>query len=317
MSSLEAVRADGYYYGPEYDPQKHGSLNQYRGSHPLGDRAKKLGEGILVIRFEMPFKVWCIECGCVIDKGVRFNAEKKCIGTYFSTKILEFAFACPKCKAPVAITTDPKNAEYVCSRGVRRKVEAFDAADAETLSLPGVEEREKMHLNPMLKLEARGAGQHADQAEMEQVIEDLIDLSESRSADDYAANAALRERFRLRRAREEKLAKEIRAVGAVKAAALQMKHGEVDDLLAAKQIRFRARKTPLDRLVKKTAMKMTSIFDKRNVVPNKFTSAALQDKALEAGLKLGPALTRTACRKPKATINTHRDSGRRVTGSGA
>ncbi len=50
---------------------------QFNGQHPLRDRAKKLGEGILIIRFEMPFNVWCGKCNHLIGKGVRFNAEKK------------------------------------------------------------------------------------------------------------------------------------------------------------------------------------------------------------------------------------------------
>jgi hypothetical protein len=35
----------------------------------------------------MPFKVWCEGCGLLIATGVRFNAEKKQIGNYFSTKV--------------------------------------------------------------------------------------------------------------------------------------------------------------------------------------------------------------------------------------
>ena len=33
-----------------------------------------------MIRFEMPFNVWCGKCNHLIGKGVRFNAEKKAIG---------------------------------------------------------------------------------------------------------------------------------------------------------------------------------------------------------------------------------------------
>ncbi|PFH34332.1 nuclear protein-like family protein [Besnoitia besnoiti] len=297
MSSLEAVRADGYYYGPDYDPRQHGSLNQYRGSHPLGDRAKKLDVGILVIRFEMPFKVWCTACSHVIDKGVRFNAEKKCVGTYFSTKILEFAFACPRCKEEITITTDPKNAEYRCTKGVRRKVETFSCEDAETIELPGIDEREKMNLDPMFRLDVKKAHTRTDQAEMETVIEDLIDFSDSRSADDYAANLALRERLRFRRLADENQAAAERALGPARAAAACAVGGEAEDALAAKSVRFRQRKTQMDRLVKKTAMKMTSIFDRKNVVPNKFSSASLQGKAVEAGFTLGPTITRISSKK--------------------
>lgn len=38
-------------------------------------------------RFEMPFNIWCGGCNSMIAKGVRFNAEKKQVGNYYSTKV--------------------------------------------------------------------------------------------------------------------------------------------------------------------------------------------------------------------------------------
>jgi len=76
MSSLAAARADNFYYGPDYRPED-GSLNKARGAAPggLGKRAKKLDQGILVIRFEMPFNVWCTGCRHMIAKGARTRAR--------------------------------------------------------------------------------------------------------------------------------------------------------------------------------------------------------------------------------------------------
>ena len=76
MSTLAAARADNFYYPKGWDPSK-GSLNKYQNSHPLGKRAKKIDQGILVIRFEVPFHIRCDKCKEMIGKGVRFNAEKK------------------------------------------------------------------------------------------------------------------------------------------------------------------------------------------------------------------------------------------------
>lgn len=64
------------YYPPDYDPSK-GSLNTQLGQHVLRKRANKIGEGILVVRFELPFNAWCLTCGCHIGKGVRYNADKQ------------------------------------------------------------------------------------------------------------------------------------------------------------------------------------------------------------------------------------------------
>ena len=117
MSSLAASRADNFYYGPDFDGKKHGSLNKYRGQHPLRERARKLDQGILIIRFEMPFHIFCDGCNSVIAKGVRFNAEKKQIGTYYSSKIWSFSMRCATCSHPIEIQTDPKNTDYIVAKG--------------------------------------------------------------------------------------------------------------------------------------------------------------------------------------------------------
>ena len=62
-------KAVNRYYPPDFDPNKHGSINKYRNSHPLRERAKRLSEGILVIRFEMPYNIWCGGCGKHIGMG--------------------------------------------------------------------------------------------------------------------------------------------------------------------------------------------------------------------------------------------------------
>ena len=36
----------------------------------------------------MPYNIWCGGCHSMIAKGVRFNAEKKQVGNYYSTKVV-------------------------------------------------------------------------------------------------------------------------------------------------------------------------------------------------------------------------------------
>lgn len=94
-----------------------------RGGHHLGKRAKKLkSDGILVVRFEMPFHVTCMGCGKTIAKGVRFNAEKKKVGAYYSTSIYSFQMRAPCCSCVIEIRTDPKNTDYSVITGAKRKV---------------------------------------------------------------------------------------------------------------------------------------------------------------------------------------------------
>ena len=102
------------YFPPGWDPSK-GSVNKFQGVHPLRERAKKISEGILVIRFEMPYNVRCSSCDSHVGKGVRYNAEKKCVGKYFSTKIWNFRMKCHLCEGFFEVQTNPKDCEYVVS----------------------------------------------------------------------------------------------------------------------------------------------------------------------------------------------------------
>lgn len=64
----------------------------------------------------------CLKCGHLIGKGVRFNAEKKAIGNYHSTKIWAFNMRAPCCQSKIEIHTDPKNTRYNIVEGAKEKV---------------------------------------------------------------------------------------------------------------------------------------------------------------------------------------------------
>lgn len=119
------------YYPPDFNPEKHGSLNRYHNSHPLRERARKLSQGILIIRFEMPYNIWCDGCKNHIGMGVRYNAEKKKVGNYYTTPIYRFRMKCHLCVNYIEMQTDPANCDYVIVSGAQRKEERWDMADNE------------------------------------------------------------------------------------------------------------------------------------------------------------------------------------------
>ncbi|XP_067877420.1 probable splicing factor YJU2B isoform X3 [Heterodontus francisci] len=141
------------YYPPDFDPAKHGSLNKYRNSHPLRERARKLSQGILIIRFEMPYNIWCDGCGKHIGMGVRYNAEKKKVGNYYTTPIYRFRMKCHLCVNHIEMQTDPANCDYVIVSGARRKEERWDMKDNDQILTTEHEEKKKLETDPMYKLE--------------------------------------------------------------------------------------------------------------------------------------------------------------------
>lgn len=135
------------YYPPDYDPKTAPTLNAYRGVHALGARAKDVDKGILVVRFELPYNVWCGTCGSHIGAGVRYNAQKRRVGNYYSTPVWAFRCKCHLCGGWFEIRTDPKvrrrarvrrvfgirltrcrlqNAAYVVHEGAKAQAQDWD-----------------------------------------------------------------------------------------------------------------------------------------------------------------------------------------------
>lgn len=231
MSTLAAARADNFYYPPEWTPDQ-GSLNKFHGQHALRERARKLDQGILIIRFEMPFNIWCGGCNAMIAKGVRFNAEKKQVGNYYSTKIWSFSMKAACCKQEIVIQTDPKNCEYVITSGAQRKTEEFDVEDAETFELPQEEEKDKL-VDPFYRLEHQEEDMQKKKA-TEPVLVRLQRVSDDRHADDYSINKALRARLR----NQKKRVAEEESVSRKMGLGIRLLPKSQEDAATAKLIKF-------------------------------------------------------------------------------
>ncbi|KZS92371.1 DUF572-domain-containing protein [Sistotremastrum niveocremeum HHB9708] len=183
------------YYPPDYDPDKHTSLNSYRGTHALGDRARKLDQGILITRFELPFNIWCLGCNNHIGMGVRYNAEKRKIGNYYSTPMYAFRCKCHLCDNWFEIRTDPKNTRYVVEYGARQKMEDWNPEENGGYAIHDPEASQQP-VDPLAAIEkTTEAIKHANTVGAPR-LEELYDLSEHYNADPYELSQKVRRRFR-------------------------------------------------------------------------------------------------------------------------
>ncbi|KAH0491586.1 hypothetical protein TgHK011_003011 [Trichoderma gracile] len=203
----------GFNMGRYVPPDHEGTItsgNRLQGKHhPLGQRARKLAShGILTVRFEMPYAIWCLHCPqpTIIGQGVRFNAEKKRAGNYFSTPVWQFRFKHAECGGWIEMRTDPKNTAYVVVEGGKKR----DTGDAtkDTLGEEGGnviltdKERDELRNNAFASLEKT----IADRKRLEMAadrIEDLTALSARHWGDPYALNQRLRRDFRKGRKQRE------------------------------------------------------------------------------------------------------------------
>ncbi|KAK3714074.1 Protein saf4 [Vermiconidia calcicola] len=174
-------------------------------------------DGSQTVRFEMPFAVWCHTCQphAIIGQGVRFNAEKKKVGYYYSTPIWQFRLKHTACGGTVEMKTDPKNTQYVVTEGGK----ARDYGDEEDRIREGeggvpiltAEERERRKEDAFAQLEGKVEEKRAVKDNTKR-IEEIYRDRERNWEDTWSVNRRMRETFRREskvRAREEEKTDEL------------------------------------------------------------------------------------------------------------
>ncbi|CAM0140835.1 unnamed protein product [Umbelopsis sp. WA50703] len=139
--------------------------------------------------------------------GVRYNAEKKKIGNYYSTPIWQFRMKCHLCNNWIEIHTNPKDAQYMVVSGARQKVEEWEPEDSEVIRLKDDALMEKMASDAFFKLE-HDVQDEKKASETVPVLTQLQRLNDSQWSDPYTLSQQLRRKFRdqkkLDKAKQEK-----------------------------------------------------------------------------------------------------------------
>lgn len=210
----------GFNMGRYVPPDQEGlvSGNKLHGKHALGARASKLrSDGALTVRFEMPFPVWCATCPkpTIIGQGVRFNAEKRRAGNYYSTPVWSFRMRHAACGGELEIRTDPANTAYVIASGGRRRDAGEDRHAGDSLVGSGIggggvpgeivtdQERRAQREGAFANLEKTIEDRAALAAARER-LDELEDASARGWEDPYARNRRLRQAFRASRKERER-----------------------------------------------------------------------------------------------------------------
>merc|ERR1719235_2902011 len=104
----------------------------------------------------------------MIDQGTRYDADKKCIGKYYSTKIWSFTMRCKMpvgheksadgriyCNQQFVWKTDPKNRDYELAEGLEKVNHECDQTSSagQHIIVESKQERNDMEADPMFKLE--------------------------------------------------------------------------------------------------------------------------------------------------------------------
>ncbi|KAK7575836.1 hypothetical protein V9T40_012122 [Parthenolecanium corni] len=195
------------YYPPDYNPAV-GGLNKFKGTHALRERARKIHLGIIIIRFEMPYNIWCEGCNNHIGMGVRYNAEKTKVGMYYSTPVYQFRMKCHLCDNHFEIKTDPANLDYIIVSGARRQENRWDPTQNEQVVPETKETSRRLFDDAMFKLEHKNNDVVVSK-KSSVVLNRLLERQEDVWKDDFAANSALR--AQLRASKKELKEKELKS----------------------------------------------------------------------------------------------------------
>ena len=150
----------------------------------------------------MPVNVWCDGCGEHIARGVRYNAEKKKCGTYFTSDVFEFQMNCHLCGQRFIIKTDPENRDYEFVSGLHRKVETFDVKEIGTREFDD-KEQALMRADAIRSLENK----EEDSMKFEKAVptlDRLKDLEEKLHTNEDSLNQRVRSKLREIRKAEER-----------------------------------------------------------------------------------------------------------------
>lgn len=202
MSSLAAARADNFYFPPDWRPE-YGSISKFQGS-----KGANQYEQYGIIRFELPFDAWCLNCHRHISKGTRFNAKKEQDGNYLSTKIWAFHTKCASCDQKFIIKTNPKDRTYDFVEGLRRMEQEFTPDfDDSIIAATTDEQRALLSSNPIAKLE-HDADDRRKVLTVHERLSALSEIKEEQFLDDYGSNSKLRQSLRGKKKKDRSLLRE-------------------------------------------------------------------------------------------------------------
>jgi len=197
------------YTPVDFDPVKHRSVDNYHGRDELQWQGKYRELGILIIRFELPYKIRCGGCEEYVSMGNRYDAEKRIIGKYHTMSVYKFTMHCHLCLQKWEMRTDPETLDYICMSGCTRKEETWDPRENNALVAMDGEVRKKMLSDKMFHKEYKD-----DDRRKQFHIDDENALTEAKHKIrkyDYELNGELRSKSRKVRADDKAAGIEERA----------------------------------------------------------------------------------------------------------
>ena len=134
---------------------------------------------------------------------MRFNAEKKKVGNYYSSPIYSFRMKHTDCGGWIEIRTDPKNTAYVVTEGARKRETGEDEVRDGDVVVKSEEEKERLRRDAFAALEVTIEGRQQEHVDRDRINE-LLTSTDNNWDDPYSMNKRLRSSFRTGRKQRER-----------------------------------------------------------------------------------------------------------------
>lgn len=260
----------------------------------------------MIVRFEMPVNVWCEGCHEHIARGVRYNAEKKKCGTYFSSDVFEFQMNCHLCGQRFIIKTDPQNRDYEFVSGLRRKVETFDVKDIGTREFDE-KEQALMRTDAIRSLENK----EEDALNFQKAVpalDGIKSIQDRLYQDEDSLNRTVRDKLRGMRKAEERRENRAKAAGL----GIHLLPTSKSDIKASRSVLFHKKtKAEVDAKLREINAKTGSIFGEsdplrdhtiRQCIRNGVDLRLLKNETKKEESASGPTITIKPKKQVKNTL---------------
>ena len=237
--------------------------------------------------------------------GVRYNAEKKKVGNYYSTPVYQFRMKCHLCDGYFDIKTDPANLDYEIVSGARRQENRWDPTQNEQIVPETKEVQRRMFDDAMYKLE-HGAKDQKTAEDAKPVISKLYQRNDDVWKDNFEANSKLRSEFRHKK-KELKAAEEAdtKILSRASLLGINLLPENDEDRQLASLLQLRSRKNIMEKsrermmeVMSKPALPSATVTSFGGVRREKILAQKLAPSSLGI-VKKSEINTETAVKKPK------------------
>lgn len=182
------------YIPPEYD-------YEVIESQMMSSNKNKSEKSSCSIRMMLPMTVMCLNCEKFMSIGTKFNMriQKVLDEDYLGIVIYRFYFKCKKCFKELTFKTDPKNHDYVCEWGIKKKPQIIKDIELAEEEYKRIKEKE-IKENTIKAIELK---QEDMKKEME-ILDAIEDLKEMNKVKRLDVNELLLKNLQMRKEEDKK-----------------------------------------------------------------------------------------------------------------